>query len=84
MHLKYYNGAWSARWEDLGRIFISAPTVVSVSCRPSFKFCWAWRFYLNLQWGVNRLDVFGVGTDSAAYTKYRNGAAWSSKWPRLG
>jgi hypothetical protein len=31
MYHKYYNGAWSGSWEDLGGIFISAPTVVSVS-----------------------------------------------------
>src|SRR5579864_1798721 len=32
-------------------------------------------------WAPNRLDVFGVGTDNAAYHKYWDGANW---WPQTG
>ena len=39
---------------------------------------------LILQWGANRLDIFGVGTDSAIYTTSWSGAAWSPGWARLG
>jgi hypothetical protein len=38
MYHKYYDGAWSGNWEALGGLFISAPTVVSVSDWPAFIF----------------------------------------------
>jgi hypothetical protein len=38
MYHKYYDGAWSGNWEALGGIFISAPTVVSVSDEPACMF----------------------------------------------
>ncbi len=89
MYHKFYNGTWSTIWEDLGGVFISAPTVVSVSHPPSFMRLLSYvvghgNSKLNLQWGANRLDIFGVGTDSAAYTKSWNGATWSAGWTRLG
>lgn len=66
MYHKYHNGAWSTSWEDLGGIFISAPTVVSVSYPPSLKLFGHKNSKLILQWGANRLDIFGVGTDKTA------------------
>ena len=38
MYHKYYDGAWLGHWEALGGIFISAPTVVSVSDEPACMF----------------------------------------------
>lgn len=35
-------------------------------------------------WGLNRLDVFGVGTDNAVYHMAWTGAAWQAKWESLG
>ncbi len=34
-------------------------------------------------WGPNRLDIFGIGTDSALYHMAWNGSSWSG-WNRLG
>jgi len=35
-------------------------------------------------WGPNRLDMFGIGTDSAMYHKAWNGAEWEAAWDDLG
>ena len=36
-----------------------------------------------VSWGPNRLDVFGIGTDSALYHMAWNGSTWSG-WQRRG
>jgi hypothetical protein len=36
-----------------------------------------------VSWGPNRLDVFGIGTDSALYHLAWNGSSWTG-WNRLG
>jgi len=37
-----------------------------------------------VSWGPNRIDIFGVGTDSQCYTKFWNGSNFSPTWVSLG
>jgi hypothetical protein len=37
-----------------------------------------------VSWQQNRLDLFGIGTDNAAYTRNWNGSSWSNGWTNLG
>jgi hypothetical protein len=40
-----------------------------------------------VSWAANRLDIFGIGTDGAAYHKYWDGRAWGPSqtgWEYLG
>jgi hypothetical protein len=60
---------WSSDWEHLGGTFITVPAAVATN---------------SAQLGFpGLLDVFGVGTDFAMYTKQSVQGAWSSDWLSL-
>jgi hypothetical protein len=69
-HKYWDNGQWSD-WESLGGDFISTrPGRVTVGPGAA-------------SWASGRLDVFGIGTDSALYHKWFDNGRWSD-WESLG
>jgi hypothetical protein len=67
-HRAYAGTGWAA-WEDLGGNLTSTVTIASSPAVTT--------------WGINRLDVAVIGSDTHTYHRWYDGASWSA-WEDLG